>query len=242
MSDQTHDMRFKPVAPRKIYQDILEQFVLLVSTGQLKAGDKIPSERELAIAFKVSRPSVREALRVLEIIGLVEIQGGGGAYLRDLQLGPFISVIAPLLFSREHFDMELLDFRELIEVKAIELLAGNLSEADLRELRESLQLMERALENNDPEAGAEADIAFHRTLVHGSRSYLLCKVLELVVALFEHAVRGGRSIVLEKHEDARQLYMDHLRIYEALQNYDFDKAKELIISHLHMVRQLYDKR
>ena len=138
--------------------------------------------------------------------------------------------------------MELLDFRELIEVKAIELLAGNLSDADLLELRDSLELMELALENNDPDAGAEADIAFHRTLVHGSRSYLLCKVLELVVALFEHAVRGGRSIVLEKHEDARQLYMDHLRIYEALQNYDFDKAKELIISHLHMVRQLYDKR
>ena len=239
MKDVQSDIRFKPVAPRKIYQYILEQFVQMVSAKVIKPGDKIPSERELALAFHVSRPSVREALRVLEIIGLIEVQAGGGAYLKEMELGPFIGVVAPLLFSRENFDLELLDFRETLEIRAVELLAQHMTDDDVTMLKTSLDAMEHAVSTNDPEAGATADVAFHRTLLEASKSYILQKVMDLVVSLFEHSVRGGRSIVLERHEDARQLYLDHLHIYRALRNREFDKARNLVVSHLQMVRQLY---
>jgi GntR family transcriptional repressor for pyruvate dehydrogenase complex len=242
MNSKSNPVQFKPVAQRKIYQSILEQFVRMVSSGELKPGDKIPSERELAVAFNVSRPSVREALRVLEIIGLIDVQSGGGAYLKEMELGPFISVVAPLLFSRDNFDLELLEFRETIEVRATELLAHTMTETDLNHMKTALEAMEQAVAMNDPETGAMADIAFHRSLLEASRSYILQKVMELVVSLFEHAVRGGRSIVLERHEDARQLYIDHLNIYTALYERDFSKAKALVTSHLQMVRQLYGKR
>ena len=211
----------------------------MVSAKVIKPGDKIPSERELALAFHVSRPSVREALRVLEIIGLIEVQGGGGAYLKEMELGPFIGVVAPLLFSRENFDLELLDFRETLEIRAVELLAQHMTDDDVTMLKTSLDAMEHAVSTNDPEAGATADVAFHRTLLEASKSYILQKVMDLVVSLFEHSVRGGRSIVLERREDARQLYLDHLHIYRALRNREFDKARNLVVSHLQMVRQLY---
>lgn len=230
---------FKPITPRKIYQEILEQFVRMIVDGSLKAGDKIPSERELAEAFQVSRPSVREALRVLEIIGLIDIQSGGGAYLKELALSPFISVIAPLLFSRENFDLELLEFRELIEIRAMELLAERNRCDNLADIASSLKAMEEAMQQDDAEAGALADIAFHRSLLEASGSYILQKVLEVVVSLFEHSVRGGRAVVLERHEDAAQLYEDHRQIYEALAGKEYQKARELVASHLAMVRTLY---
>ena len=242
MTTPKTDINFKPVATRKIYQYILEQFVEMVRTGVIKPGDKIPSERELAQSFHVSRPSVREALRVLEDIGIIEIQSGGGAYLKEMELGPFISIVAPLLFSRENFDLELLEFRETIEVRAMELLGAHMTGEDLKRLGISLEAMHKALEANDPESGALADIAFHRTILEASKSYILLKVMDVVVSLFEHAVRGGRSIVLEKHEDARQLYEDHRNIYLALEHHDYSKARELVVSHLQMVRQLYAKR
>jgi GntR family transcriptional repressor for pyruvate dehydrogenase complex len=232
-------VKFKPIATRKIYQYILEQFVNMICIGSIKPGDKIPSERELAQSFKVSRPSVREALRVLEIIGLIDIQPGGGAYLKEMELAPFISVIAPLLFSRGNFDLELLEFRELIELRAMELLPGQLTDEDLGAIGNALTAMETAYQNNDPEAGALADIGFHRSLLTASKSFILQKVLELVVSLFEHAVRGGRSQVLEKKEDARQLLLEHQNIYEALAKNDFTLAHDLLRSHLDMVRKLY---
>ena len=237
MEEHKSNTSFKPIATRKIYQYILEQFVHLVSTGVLKPGDKIPSERELAESFKVSRPSVREALRVLEIIGLIDIQPGGGAYLKEMELGPFISVVAPLMFSRDRFDLELLEFRELIEIRAIELLPNPLSAEALEPMGRAIGEMRRALQDNDVEAGALADIQFHRSLLLASNSFILQKVLELVVSLFEHAVRGGRSVVLEKQEDAAQLLHDHERIYRELASGNTDQAKKLLSSHLMMVRR-----
>jgi GntR family transcriptional repressor for pyruvate dehydrogenase complex len=231
--------RFKPISTRKIYQHILEQFVALVSVGVLTPGDKIPSERELAESLQVSRPSVREALRVLEIIGLVDVHPGGGAYLKELELGPFISIVAPLLFSRDSFDLELLELRELIELRAVELLPDPLPSEALLGLESAIVEMREALRVGDPERGALADIEFHRSLLLASESYILQKVLDLIVTLFEHAVRGGRSMVLEKQEDAQELLQDHERMYEALRINDLQKAKELLGMHLRMVRRLY---
>lgn len=239
MKERDTNTGFKPIAPRKIYQYILEQFVHLVSTGALQPGDKIPSERELAESFAVSRPSVREALRVLEIIGLIDIQPGGGAYLKEMELGPFISVVAPLLFSREQFDIELLELRELIEIRAIELLPAKMSQEALEPLALAITEMRRALQEDDTEAGALADIEFHRSLLLASESFILQKVLELIVSLFEHAVRGGRSLVLEKHEDAAQLLADHEGIYQALLDNNNVLAKTLLASHLQMVKVLH---
>lgn len=242
MEPSTPPSEFKPIVPRKIYQEILGQFVSLVVDGSIKPGDRIPSERDLAEAFHVSRPSVREALRVLEIIGLIDIQSGDGAYLKELSITPFISLVAPLLLKRENFDLELLELRELIEIRAMELVADRNECPNLDEIASSLKAMERALRRGDTEAGAIADIAFHRSLLSASGSHILQKVLEVVVTLFEHAVRGGRSVVLERHEDAAHLYEDHRSIYEALASRRYAEAKDLVRSHLAMVRELYAAR
>jgi GntR family transcriptional regulator, transcriptional repressor for pyruvate dehydrogenase complex len=230
---------FRPVVPKKIYQEILEQFVAMVINGRLVPGQKLPSERELVELFNVSRPSVREALRVLEVIGLVEVQPGGGAYLTELNIAPFINLISPLLFIKQDFHLELFDLRELIELRAVELLGERVSEEHLNQLHAIIKEMRRALDEDDPEAGAQADIAFHKTLVLASGSYILHKTLEVVVTLLEHSIRGSRSLVLQKTEDSSELFEEHRAMYEALAAGEITRARTLAKSHLQMVRRLY---
>jgi GntR family transcriptional regulator, transcriptional repressor for pyruvate dehydrogenase complex len=233
---------FKPVVTKKIYQEILEQFVEMIIAGKLVTGQKLPSERELVEIFNVSRPSIREALRVLEIIGLVEIQSGGGAYLTELNIAPFINLISPLLFHKKDFHLELFDLRELIERRALDLLGGRIEDAYLVQFGEIIERMREALATDDPEMGAEADIAFHKTLVLASGSYILQKTLDLVVTLLEHSIRGSRTLVLQNEEDAVQLYEDHQAIYLALKAEKMAEAARLVKAHLEMVRRLYRDR
>lgn len=231
-------MEAKPVVTKRIYQEIIGQFVEMIRTGTLREGERLPPERSLAEMFQVSRPSVREALRVLETIGLVEIRAGGGAYLRELNLAPFLSMFAPLFTSREGFELELLELRELLESRAVGLAAGNCSEGDIRYLEEPITMMRNALELEDPRAGAKSDILFHTRIIEISGNYVLRKALEFVNSLLEISIEGGRSLVLEKVEDAAQLYDDHRRIFEAIKGNDVDLAKGLMAAHLDMVKEI----
>ena len=81
----TQELAFQQVKTRRVFEEICEQIRQRLATGALKPGDKLPAERELALEFKVSRPAVREALRTLEISGIVSLQKGvkGGAFIRD---------------------------------------------------------------------------------------------------------------------------------------------------------------
>ncbi len=233
---------FKPIVTKKIYQEILEQFVEMIIAGKLVTGQKLPSERELMEIFHVSRPSIREALRVLEIMGLADIQAGGGAYLTELNVAPFINLISPLLFLKKDFHLELFDLRELIERRALDLLGDRIDDDFLVTFGEIIGQMEKALAEDDPEMGAEADIAFHKTLVLASGSYILQKTLDLVVTLLEHSIRGSRTLVLQNEEDAVQLFEDHKAIYLALKTEEMEKAARLVKAHLEMVRRLYRGR
>ena len=147
-------MEVKPIVTKRVYQEIIAQFVEMIRLDQIKTGEKLPAERILAEMFHVSRPSVREALRAMETIGLIEIRAGGGAYVTDLNLAPFINTFAPLFLKREGFELELLDLREILEEKSAALAADNCSEDCLVELENALKQMQRAISNKNSRDGA----------------------------------------------------------------------------------------
>jgi len=122
-------MEVNPISMKRIYQSIIGQFIDLIKDGKLKVGDKLPPERTLAEMFNVSRASIREAFSAMEIIGLIEVRPGEGSFVTDLNIGPFISTISPLLVSSESMDADLLDFRKLIEMEAVRLAAMKSDEA-----------------------------------------------------------------------------------------------------------------
>lgn len=180
-------------------------------------------------------------LTILETIGLIETRPGGGAFVTDLNLPPFINKFAPLITRREGFEMELLDLRKLLEVKAVGLAAESADKETIKSLDKIIQKMKLALESKNPEEGALCDIELHKTIFENSGNYLLMQAANYVNSLMEISIKGNRALLLREEKNAVKLYFEHKSIFEAIQQKDPLLAKERMNKHIRWVRILYQK-
>jgi GntR family transcriptional repressor for pyruvate dehydrogenase complex len=235
-------MEIVPIATKKIYQSIIEQFVNMLKDEKLKVGEKLPSERDLAEKFRVSRPSVREALRAMEMIGLIEIRPGDGVVVTDINIAPFMNAISPLLTKRKNFELELLELRRMFEVRAAELASESITKSKEKQLYVPLNKMKTALENGDKESGAEGDIEFHETIFLITDNYVLEKAAECVVTILEISVKFARSLMLENKQNAQMLLHQHERIFNAIVRGKPQIARKAMEEHLDFVVEFYSSR
>jgi GntR family transcriptional repressor for pyruvate dehydrogenase complex len=231
-------MEINPINSKRIYQSVIEQFVGLLKTGKVKPGDKLPPERTLAEQFRVSRASIREAFSAMEIIGLIEVRPGDGSFVTDLNIAPFLNAIAPLFVKSETMETELLEFRKLLELEAVELAALKASRSGLELLEDCLDRMKTAIERNDPAAGAEEDIVFHTRIFILTDNFILIKAAECVASLVASSVRFNREKILIDPNNARKLYQQHLLICEAIGAHQPEVAKKRMAQHLGFVREI----
>ena len=240
-------MDVSPINMKRIYQNIIEQFIYLVKEGKLKVGDKLPSERTLAEMFNVSRASLREAFSAMEIIGLIEVRKGEGSYVSNLNISPFINTIAPLFINNENMETDLLEFRKLIEIEAVKLAAcksaatqsldNHFACMDFGEIEEYLELMRKAIEDDDMAAGSEADIMFHRCIFNLADNAILKKAAECTAYLLESSVKFNRAKILRNKENTKLLYDQHIEIYEAIKKGDAAEASERMRKHIEQVKE-----
>ncbi|MCK5157275.1 MAG: FadR family transcriptional regulator [Spirochaetales bacterium] len=234
-------MEVKPIVKKRVYQEIINQFVEMLREDRIKVGEKLPAERALADMFQVSRPSVREALRVMETIGLIETRAGGGAFVTDLNLAPFINTFAPLITRREGSELELLDLRELLEVKAVGLTAESAGPEAILSMEEIIQRMYQAIEIKDADEGARCDIEFHRMIFESSGNYVLMQTAHYVNSLMEISIKGNRAILLRDEHNAVKLCSEHQAIFEAIRQKDPVLARKHMTEHIERVRILYQE-
>ncbi|MEK6712275.1 MAG: FadR/GntR family transcriptional regulator, partial [Nitrospinota bacterium] len=175
---------------------------------KLTPGERLPSERELATALGIGRPSVREALRALDSTGLIEVRSGQGAFLRNLSLGPYLASVreslAFLLDVREEALLELWEVRQGLEEEIARLAARRRGERDLERLRGLTEEMGRRL--GAPEEVVRSGMAFHRALCEAAGNAVLLTVWEAIAGLIEKSQRrivgvpGQPREALDKHE------------------------------------------
>src|SRR5881396_1311475 len=108
-------MEVAPIKSTRIYEEIVRQVKQMIAEGRLKSGDRLPPERDLAEKFVVSRSSVREALRALESLGLVEIRPGEGTFVREVSVESLIEPLALMMVSQRGALAELFEARRLLE-------------------------------------------------------------------------------------------------------------------------------
>ncbi len=213
--------------PEMVVRRILD----LVKTGVLKAGDALPPERDLAASWNVSRPSVREAMRGLAVLGVVKTRQGGGAYISDL--GPE-SLLGPLHFylSLEQMNIrELYDARSLIESDVARLAAVNISDADLARL-EALWLAQ-ADTLTDPLLFRLSDFAFHEMIWIGAGNAFLKRIGESLNILgLEFRKRASELPGVLEHS-----LRDHRLLLDALTARDPNRAAQAALSHMQNVYQ-----
>ena len=229
-------MEINPISMKRVFQSVIEQFIGLITSGKLAIGEKLPPERMLAEQFGVSRASIREAFRAMEMIGIIEVRAGGGSYVTDLNIANFITTIAPLFMHTAGIEPDLLEFRKLLETQAVRLAAEKQLQPAIAQLDEAVLQMQASLDQNDLGLGAEADIRFHKAIFTCSGSSVLIMASECVSYLLESSVRVNRARILKNTTHAITLLDQHRAILEAIRQGDGPKAAIAMAIHLQFVR------
>lgn len=204
--------------------------------GNLMPGEKLPPERELARQYKVSRTSIREALRTMELNGLIEIRQGGGSYVKasDSQSRKE-EITASIIKAENHLVYEMLELRRVLEVESAFLAAKRATSMDLEKLRTALETM--TLSTQNIELGLKADLDFHMGIVKATHNSIF---IDLIQSLSEHmkdtirATRSHRFTDPERHEDTME---EHKQIYLAIASGNANRAKELMEEHITRIRE-----
>lgn len=219
-------MKIEVAKPQRLYLRVAEQLITAIQRGTPGIGERLPSERELAQRFGVSRPTIREAMIALEIAGQVEIRSGSGVYVTqtggpELQLdagaGPF----------------EILEARRLLERETAALAAQRISATQLAELEALLQEMQH--ENQRPDITEAADEAFHCRIAEAAGNSLLAASVSWLWKLRNDATISTYFHQRMREEGSRPIIDDHRRIIEALRARDPDAARAAMDLHLQRV-------
>jgi GntR family transcriptional repressor for pyruvate dehydrogenase complex len=229
-------VELKPIKTKKIYAEIVDQIKQLILDGHIKPGDKLPSERHLVESFRVSRASIREALSALEMMGLLEVRTGEGAYIRQLQADSMVASLTWALSMEKGSVLELLEVRKMIEVQAAGYAAERITNNELEELK----LILNSMRMNLPKIGSigeKADHSFHYNIAKATHNKITIRLMDTISDHLQHLIRTSRSKLYEGKYTPEILYEEHVKILLALKRRDADKAREEMLSHLEGVEQ-----
>ena len=210
--------------------DAVNQIKQMIIRGELAARQRMPTERELAEQLGVSRPTIRESLRALVALNIVEPVHGAGTYVSSLKPDLLAEPIDFLLQVNQEALGDLFDARIVLEAGLARLAADRHTADDIAALE--VTVAEHGAHTDDLDRATALDFRFHAQLAAAAHSPILSSLLSSISALGKASrARTGRS-----PEIRRQTHTDHLRLIEALGTHDPDAAEAAMIAHLEHVR------
>jgi GntR family transcriptional repressor for pyruvate dehydrogenase complex len=217
---------------KAIGQQVVSRILELIRTGSLRAGDRLPAERELIEIFGISRPSLREALRALSTLGVVRSQHGGGAYVSDLDAR---TLLAPLDFyislTKANF-ADAFDSRRVIEIEIVRRASAKADRADVDDLRDIIEAHETV--QDDPVGFRILDTRFHEKISAIAGNAVLQRIayglynLGLDFQNFDRRARNDPGLIA-------QSTADHSEIAAAIIAHDPDSAAQAMSQHIHNI-------
>lgn len=210
----------------RLYQDLARSLLDELASGRYPVGARLPAERDLALRYDVSRPTVREAIIALEVQGLVEVRIGSGAYVKRL----------PGENDRPGFNVtafELTEARLLFEGEAAALAAVQVTDADIAEIE---TLVERiAAENQDPNGTEQADREFHLAIARATRNVAVSNAIENLWDLRSTSPEAALLHEKARHAQVKPVVEEHTAVLEALRARDPNAARAAMRAHLSAV-------
>ncbi len=222
---------FEVVRKNKVYEEVAQQIERLI-LKKLRPGDKLPSERELAEMLKVSRSSIRDAIRGLELRGLVEPRQGAGTIVRESAVEPLANPFAGALKRRKEMVSELLDFRKMLEPPLAARAATHASADEILEMEEILQRQDAKQGQGEPAVAEDAE--FHYSVALASGNGVVLKVLDIIMDL----LRDTRERSLQVEGRPQKSLAGHRRILAAIKRHDAEGAKSAMRRHIEDVEEI----
>lgn len=210
-------MTFSTVTKRSLVESVVDQIRQALQDGRWKVGARIPTEPELAELFKISRNTVREAVRVLIFAGLLEARQGDGTYVRSLT-----DPTETLKALSQGTLIEHLEARAILEVEATRLAALRRTEDDLVQMRNAFHASAKCLAANDLEGFVEHDLAFHASVVRAARNGAMTELY----SFFSRAIRQHLRALVTDERLPMPCIEDHGAVLEAIERQHPDEAAE----------------
>jgi len=226
---------FKKLSPKKLSDEIIEQFKELLCSGELQPGDILPAERQMAESFGVSRPPLREALIVLQAMGFIEIKSRNKIVVRSIAEN---QVKDPLMrFIDEDITklFELLEIRKAMENWVAYMAAKRATKVDIERLEKILQLDHENLKNNRDDAKTDAD--FHFALSMATHNTIFSHLMASCYNILWDTQKMAREKIFKQKKNKEMIFNQHSEIFEAIKVGDSVRAGKQAKKHIDFVEQ-----
>lgn len=217
--------------------EVIQQIELLVLEGVLRAGDRLPGERELSRQFEVSRPILRDALKALEARGLLVTRHGGGTVVADVTGKIFSAPVSELIGAHAKATADYLEYRREIEAITAEYAALRATPEDLILLGQVVDRMIRAHAAADFESEAEADVDFHNLIGECAHNIILLHTLRSCYRLLSDGVFYNRAMIFGLPGARDRLLEQHRAIHDAIAARDPEAARRAARDHIDFVEK-----
>ena len=222
---------FEVIRRNRIYEEIARQIEKMI-TEKMKAGDRLPPERQLADMFGVSRSSIRDAIRTLEMSGLVEARQGLGTVVREHSTDAAVNPLTQVLVQKRKLVGELLDVRKMIEPPLAARAAVHATSDEVAEMDNILQRQEEKMRSG--ELAIEEDNEFHYAIALAADNSVVLKVLDVLMDL----LRETRERSLQVEGRPERSMADHRDILDAILRQDAAGAEAAMRRHIEAVEKM----
>jgi len=221
-----------PIKKTRIAEEVADRIRTLMLDGTFPAGEPLPSERHLAERFGVSRGSIRDALRTLETIGLLETRHGQGTFPHELSVDRLVAPLASVMAYRPDLQDELLDVRRMFEPAVARAAAQRVTEEDLAALQRILDVQRQKLKSS--QSAIAEDTAFHAILARATRNRV---VMSIMATLNDLLVESRTQSLQQKGRPARSID-GHESVVAALRRRDPEGASQAMRNHIDQIADI----
>jgi len=225
---------------------VIEQLLDAIDKGVYSLGDKLPSEQVVTQQTGVSRPSVREALGALRLVGVLETRMGDGTYVKSTRWNsadalPVESQISSLLGEESGNPFEALEARRVLETNLIKYTVERRTSEDLQELEAALKRIIASIEAKDYDELLKADRDFHLAIGKAATNSLLEQMLTFLLDVMEQGLwpRMKKQLLQASERHLKETRRSHQGIYEAIKDSDKEKAVEIMEQHFDEIERLF---
>jgi GntR family transcriptional repressor for pyruvate dehydrogenase complex len=225
----------EPIKKTRVAEEIADRIRVLILDGTLPTGQPLPGERLLAERFAVSRGSIRDALRLLETIGLLETRHGQGTFPRELDVNRLVAPLASVLTYRHDLRDELLDVRRMFEPAVARVAAMRVTDDDLADLQRIIETQRRKVR-----AGRSAlveDTAFHAVLARATRNRAVVHIMETL----NNLLIESRTLTLKQKGRPERSIQGHEAVVAALRRRDPEAAARAMHMHIDQIADILQK-
>jgi len=222
-----------PIDRAGITELVVQRIKDLLAHGELKAGSRLPPERELAEMLNISRPSLRTALKALSVMGIIRAKPGAGTFIAESLPEVFTEPMHFMTLINNTSVEELFEARRIIESGLAELAAERAVADDIQALVKEIEGMKATID--DPEEFLRHDIYFHQIMAHAADNKLMAGVMDTIAQLLFHI----RRQTVTQASDLDEAIEWHQKIVEAIRKHDPKRAKEMLSSHLRAAQEAW---